>query len=270
MGCNQQVAHAVPDHAAPGGIRRLDSETEKRQSCLRYHRPGEAEIRAVLDGFTGEIEQIPPLYSAIKVGGQRAYDLARAQADFELKPRKVTVHAITLEAMPDGGVVIIAAPANPFRCPPGPYERAAQVAHYFKHHKPKSKIIILDRKDTFSKQGLFTAGWKQEYGDMIEWVSGASGGIIEEVDPKTRTLIGQHHGQQFQIVDRDVDSRFVSMWNSLSDGFVDDGWKDTVLVMPGERVRILRRFDDYPGLFLQHCHNLEHEHAGMMLNLELL
>ena len=65
------------------------------------HRPDEAAIRAVLAAFTGEIEQIPPLYSAIKVGGQRAYDLARAQADFELKARRVTVHAITLEAQPD-------------------------------------------------------------------------------------------------------------------------------------------------------------------------
>ena len=105
-------------------------------------------------------------------------------------PQTVTLRK-QLEAMDDGGVFYIVAPPNPFRCPPGPYERAAQAAHYFKHHKPKSKIIILDRKDKFSKQGLFTAGWKQEYGDMIEWVSGASGGIIEEVDPKTRTLIGQ-------------------------------------------------------------------------------
>jgi len=96
-----------------------------------------------------------------------------------------------LEAMPDGGVCYIVAPPNPFRCPPGPYERAAQIAHYFKHHKPKSKIIILDAKDAFSKQGLFTAGWKQYYGDMIEWVSGANGGIVEAVDPKTRTLVGQ-------------------------------------------------------------------------------
>jgi len=96
-----------------------------------------------------------------------------------------------LEAMPDGGVFYIVAPPNPFRCPPGPYERAAQAAYYFKHHKPKSKIIILDRKDKFSKQGLFTAGWKQEYGDMIEWVPGAAGGIVEEVNPKTMTLVGQ-------------------------------------------------------------------------------
>jgi tRNA pseudouridine55 synthase len=65
------------------------------------HRPDEAEIRAVLADFTGEIQQIPPLYSAIKVGGRRAYDLARAQTEFELKPRRVMVHAITLEDQPD-------------------------------------------------------------------------------------------------------------------------------------------------------------------------
>jgi sulfide dehydrogenase [flavocytochrome c] flavoprotein subunit len=87
-----------------------------------------------------------------------------------------------ITAMPDGGKVIIVAPPNPFRCPPGPYERAAQIAHYLKHHKPKSKILILDSKDAFSKQGLFQTGWKQYYGDMIEWVSGSGGGTVEAVD----------------------------------------------------------------------------------------
>jgi len=95
-----------------------------------------------------------------------------------------------LEAMPDGGVCAIVAPPNPFRCPPGPYERAAQIAHYFKHHKPKSKILILDAKDAFSKQGLFQAGWREHYDDMIEWVSGAAGGVIESIDPKNLTLMG--------------------------------------------------------------------------------
>ena len=95
-----------------------------------------------------------------------------------------------LEAMPDGGVCAIVAPPNPFRCPPGPYERAAQIAHYFKQHKPRSKVLILDAKDAFSKQGLFQAGWKAHYGDMIEWVSGAAGGIVESIDPKAMTLSG--------------------------------------------------------------------------------
>ena len=96
-----------------------------------------------------------------------------------------------LEAMKDGGVCYIVAPPNPFRCPPGPYERAAQIALYFKHHKPKSKVVILDAKDKFSKQGLFMQGYKKFYGDMIEWVSGAGGGIIEGIDPQSKTLIGQ-------------------------------------------------------------------------------
>jgi len=98
-----------------------------------------------------------------------------------------------LEAMKNGGTVIIAPPPNPFRCPPGPYERASLIAAYLKKHKPKSKIIILDPKDKFSKFGLFTEGWKRHYGygtdnSMIEWVSGSKGGKIESVDAATMTV----------------------------------------------------------------------------------
>lgn len=92
-----------------------------------------------------------------------------------------------LESMKDGGTFVMVAPPNPYRCPPGPYERASQVAWYLKNHKPKSKVIILDPKDAFSKQGLFTAGWKKYYGyetdnSMITWVSGAQGGKVESID----------------------------------------------------------------------------------------
>ena len=68
-----------------------------------------------------------------------------------------------LEAMQDGGTVVISAPANPFRCPPGPYERASLIAWYLKTKKPKSKLIILDAKDAFSKQRLFQNAWKELY-----------------------------------------------------------------------------------------------------------
>ncbi len=98
-----------------------------------------------------------------------------------------------LEAMKNGGTVVITAPPNPFRCPPGPYERASQIAMYLQHHKPKSKIIILDPKDKFSKQGLFTKAWKKFYGygtdnSMITWVNGAGGGKIEAVDAGAMTV----------------------------------------------------------------------------------
>ncbi|RUM94209.1 MAG: cytochrome C [Thiothrix sp.] len=89
-----------------------------------------------------------------------------------------------LEAMNDGGTVVIAAPANPFRCPPGPYERASQIAHYLTQHKPKSKVLILDSKQKFSKQKLFIQGWEKLYGygtdnSMIEWRPGPDTTVTE-------------------------------------------------------------------------------------------
>ncbi len=108
-----------------------------------------------------------------------------------------------LEAMEDGGTVIIAAPSNPFRCPPGPYERASLIAHYLKTHKPRSKLIILDAKDTFSKQRLFQAAWQELYPNLIEWVSLSSGGKVNEVNAKTRTLttdFGHHTGDVVNVI----------------------------------------------------------------------
>jgi sulfide dehydrogenase [flavocytochrome c] flavoprotein subunit len=93
-----------------------------------------------------------------------------------------------LESMEDGGVVIISAPANPFRCPPGPYERASLIAHYLKTRKPKSKLILLDAKDAFSKQRLFQNAWKELYPNHLEWVSLSQGGKVTSVDPAAMTL----------------------------------------------------------------------------------
>jgi NADPH-dependent 2,4-dienoyl-CoA reductase/sulfur reductase-like enzyme len=94
-----------------------------------------------------------------------------------------------LDAMADGGTVVISAPANPFRCPPGPYERASLIAFYLKKTKPRSKLIVLDAKDTFSKQRLFQAAWQQLYPELIEWVPLSNGGKVTSVDAKTRTLV---------------------------------------------------------------------------------
>ena len=93
-----------------------------------------------------------------------------------------------LEAMEDGGTVVISAPANPFRCPPGPYERASLIAYYLKTKKPRSKLIVLDAKDAFSKQGLFQAAWKALYPNL-EWVSLSSGGKVTSVDAGAMTLV---------------------------------------------------------------------------------
>ena len=104
-----------------------------------------------------------------------------------------------LIAMDDGGVVGIAPPANPFRCPPGPYERASLIAHYLKTHKPASKVLILDAKDSFSKKGLFEAGWAELYGDMIEWVPFSQGGNVARVDPATMTVYTDFDTHQVDV-----------------------------------------------------------------------
>ncbi|WP_258239439.1 NAD(P)/FAD-dependent oxidoreductase [Arcobacter sp. LA11] len=93
-----------------------------------------------------------------------------------------------LEGMKDGGTYVMVSPPNPFRCPPGPYERISLVAHYLKNNKPNSKIIILDQKAKFSKQGLFQEGWEKLYGDMIEWRSVEFGGKVEKVDPMKKEI----------------------------------------------------------------------------------
>jgi sulfide dehydrogenase [flavocytochrome c] flavoprotein chain len=93
-----------------------------------------------------------------------------------------------LRAMSDGGTVIIAVPANPYRCPPGPYERASLIAYYLKTQKPKSKVLILDAKDTFSKQKLFRNAWAALYPNMIEWLALSAGGKVTAVDPESMTL----------------------------------------------------------------------------------
>jgi sulfide dehydrogenase [flavocytochrome c] flavoprotein subunit len=108
-----------------------------------------------------------------------------------------------LEAMADGGTVIVAPPANPFRCPPGPYERVSMIAWYLKTHKPKSKILVLDAKDAFSKQGLFMPGWESQYPGMITWIAGKDGGKVESVDPKEMTVttgFGKEKGAVINII----------------------------------------------------------------------
>ncbi len=108
-----------------------------------------------------------------------------------------------LEAMPDGGTVIIVAPDNPFRCPPGPYERAAMIAHYLKNNKPKSKVLILDAKDRFSKQGLFEQAWAAEYPGMIQWIGKQDGGKAKSVDAAAMTVeteFGKEKGAVINVI----------------------------------------------------------------------
>jgi NADPH-dependent 2,4-dienoyl-CoA reductase/sulfur reductase-like enzyme len=94
-----------------------------------------------------------------------------------------------LEAMEDGGTVVLAVPASPSRCPPAPYERASLIAHYLKANKPRSKVLILDAKDAFPQQRLFENAWKELYPGMIERIALSQGGRAVSVDPATNTIV---------------------------------------------------------------------------------
>jgi sulfide dehydrogenase [flavocytochrome c] flavoprotein subunit len=104
-----------------------------------------------------------------------------------------------LQAMPNGGTFVLVAPPNPYRCPPAPYERASQVANYFKKNKPNSKVLILDPKLTFTKQALFEEAWMKLYGygsanALIEWVSGADKAVVslDAAQKRVTTSAGQN------------------------------------------------------------------------------
>lgn len=128
-----------------------------------------------------------------------------------------------LKAMKNGGTFVMVAPPNPFRCPPGPYERASMIAHYLKEHKPKSKILILDAKDKFSKQGLFQAGWDRFYPGMIEWVPGAKGGTVKAVNLKKMmvdTTLDKHKADVVNLIPAQTAGKI-----ALASGLADDkGW----------------------------------------------
>lgn len=93
-----------------------------------------------------------------------------------------------LRTMADGGVVALSIPLAPFRCPPGPYERASLVAAYLSRHKPRSKVLLLDSNERFSKQPLFQRAWQDKYGEMLEWRGASNDGRVNRVDPAAMSL----------------------------------------------------------------------------------
>ncbi|WP_306005127.1 NAD(P)/FAD-dependent oxidoreductase [Aquicoccus porphyridii] len=93
-----------------------------------------------------------------------------------------------IEAMPEGGRFAMVAPPNPYRCPPGPYERISMVAHLLTEMNPTAKILLVDPKPKFSKQALFEEGWQKHYSGMIERIGPDFGGDKVEVDPDAMTV----------------------------------------------------------------------------------
>jgi sulfide dehydrogenase [flavocytochrome c] flavoprotein subunit len=126
----------------------------------------------------------------LRWGALEGYDMAASEVfphAWEAGPQTILLRQ-QLEAMADGGLVVIAAPVEPYRCPPGPYERASLIAYYLKTHKPRSKLLILDAKNAFTKQDLFRTAWERLYPGLIEWIPQSQSGQVVRVDSTARTV----------------------------------------------------------------------------------
>lgn len=104
-----------------------------------------------------------------------------------------------LRSMREGGLVVMSVPKSPYRCPPGPYERASLIAGYLKQNNPRAKVLILDSKDSFSKKPLFMSAWQSLYGDIIEWQGESDGATVTAVNAENRTV-----STDFETVQADV------------------------------------------------------------------
>lgn len=93
-----------------------------------------------------------------------------------------------VEAMREGGTFVMVPPPNPYRCPPGPYERISMIAHILKEKNPTAKIIVLDPKEKFSKQGLFMEGWEKHYPGMVEWIPASISGGVQNINMDTMEI----------------------------------------------------------------------------------
>lgn len=178
----QQLTHDYHGLADKYGVQTVQAEvvaidTEKQRVTLHdgviigYHR------LVIAPGIDFIYDNLPMLAN---VEAQQVIPHAWKAGAQTVRLRKQLVN------MKKGGTMIMTVPATPFRCPPGPYERACQVASYLKHHNPSAKLVILDANaDVVSKKALFKSAWQQHYQGLIEYVPNNR---IEDLDISTLTV----------------------------------------------------------------------------------
>lgn len=180
----EQIAHSYRTLASRYGIEVVADVARSVDPAARKVRLGSGRVLAydrlvVSPGVEFLWDSIP--------GYGRQVAESRMPHAYEAGPQTSLLRRQLL-SLKDGENVIIASPPNQFRCPAAPYERAGMIALYLKQHKPKSKVILLDAKEGFTKQDLFIQGWDRRYPGMIEWRSGSGGGKIDRIDAATMTV----------------------------------------------------------------------------------
>ncbi len=146
----------------------------------------------------------------------------------------------------------------------------ATAPRQFRFYNQRMEWVI--NGETFGMKEV--ADWekvKLNTAEIWEFINGDDGQGMGMMQDMMRMPHPVHlHGLQFQIIDRDISGVSADSWETVKDGFIDDGWQDTFLLLPGMKVKIALKFEDFTGIYVYHCHNLEHEDMGMMRNFEVL
>lgn len=150
-------------------------------------------------------------------------------ADAEVMPHAYKAGPQTLllkqqiEAMPQGGTFAMVAPPNPYRCPPGPYERISMVAWWLKQHNPTAKILLIDPKDKYSKQALFEEGWQRHYPGMVERIGPDMGGDKIEVRPASMEVVIDGEAEKVDVCNV-IPGQVAGKIAALAGVTADSGW----------------------------------------------
>ena len=195
----EEITHSYDKIAKAYGIKhvRLKATTVDREKKLVHFASGRSlpyDRLVLAPGIDIKFDSVPGYSEEISKKLPHAW---QAGAQTQLLKRQ-------LNALSDGATIVMIAPPNPYRCPPGPYERVSMTAHVLKAkgHK-KSRIVIIDPKENFSKQGLFMEGWQKHYPGMIEWQDAKMHGGVKNVDAKSMTVkteLAEYKAQLINVI----------------------------------------------------------------------
>ena len=195
----EEITHSYDKIAKAYGIKhvRLRATTIDREKKLVHFASGRSlpyDRLVLAPGIDIKFDSVPGYSEEVSKKLPHAW---QAGAQTQLLKRQ-------LNALSDGATIVMIAPPNPYRCPPGPYERVSMMAHVLKAkgHK-KSRIVIIDPKENFSKQGLFMEGWQKHYPGMIEWQDAKMHGGVKNVDAKSMTVktdLAEYKAQLINVI----------------------------------------------------------------------
>ncbi|MCX4188786.1 NAD(P)/FAD-dependent oxidoreductase [Methylophaga sp. OBS3] len=190
-------------------------DTDKRQVVVNSGDKFHYDRLIIAPGIAFNYDQLPMLAS---VEAQQKVPHA-----WKAGPQTTLLHQ-QLESMPTGGTVVMTIPSGPYRCPPGPYERACQIALHLKRHNPTGKLLVLDANpDIVSKKGLFTNAWEQLYSGLIEYIPTSAVEHVDVASLKIETLFDTYQADVLNVIPPQLAGKVAEMAGVIN---IDNRWCD--------------------------------------------